>query len=131
MSASTPRVRPPQPPLAQSISSCLYVGVDVDEGFGALANPTRRRLLALVRDDARPVGSLADEIELSQPATSQHLAVLREAGLVTVAADGRRRLYRVDVAALAQLRTFFDEYWTSSLDRLAATSDRIAHRSAS
>jgi DNA-binding transcriptional ArsR family regulator len=104
-----------------------------DDRFRALANPTRRALLRLVRDEARPVGELASELGASQPATSQHLAVLREAGLVTVEADGRRRLYRADLASLAEVRRFFDEYWSSSIDRLAAVaeSDGAARRRAS
>lgn len=95
-----------------------------DAAFRALANPTRRHLLHLVRDRARPVGALAAEVGGSQPAVSQHLAVLRGAGLVEVEARGRERLYRADHEALAGLRDYFDEYWTSSLDRLARAAVR-------
>ena len=94
-----------------------------DVSFRALANPTRRRLLTLVRDRARPVGELADLVDVSQPATSQHLAVLRDAGLVEVHADGRRRLYRADLAALAAVRDFLEDYWSGHLDRLAAAAE--------
>lgn len=100
--------------------------VDTDIRFRALANPTRRTLLRLVRDEARPVGVLADELDMSQPAVSQHLAVLRQAGLVRVERDGRRRLYRTDTESLAELRRFFDDYWSSSVDRLAAVAERLA-----
>lgn len=93
-----------------------------DDRFRALANPTRRALLRLVRDEPRPVGELAACVGASQPATSQHLAVLREAGLVTVEVDGRRRLYRADIESLAEVREFFDEYWSASVDRLAGVA---------
>ena len=65
-----------------------------DDGFRAVGSSTRRTLLRLVRDQPRSVGELADAVGGSQPATSQHLAVLRDAGLVSVTPDGRRRLYR-------------------------------------
>lgn len=96
------------------------------DGFRALASPTRRALLRLVRDEAQAVGALAERLEVSQPAVSQHLAVLREAGLVTVEPDGRRRLYRADVAALTALRAFFDDYWSDAIDRLATAAERVA-----
>jgi DNA-binding transcriptional ArsR family regulator len=83
-------------------------------------------LLRLVRDQPRPVAELTAAIGASQPATSQHLAVLRDAGLVTVRADGRRRLYSADLGAIADLRRFLDEYWSSSLDRLAVVAEGSA-----
>lgn len=101
---------------------------DDDDRFRALASPVRRTLLRLVRDDELPVGQLAEAIGSSQPATSQHLAVLRDAGLVTVRADGRRRLYRADPDALAGIRRFFDDYWSTSLDRLASAAEATARR---
>ncbi|MCP3935804.1 MAG: winged helix-turn-helix transcriptional regulator [Actinomycetia bacterium] len=104
-------------------------GVDVqDERFRALANRSRRRLLVLVRDEERSVGGLASELDVSQPATSQHLAVLRDAGLVDVRVDGRRRLYRANTDQVAAAQEFFDEYWSSSLDRLAAAAEQTAKR---
>jgi DNA-binding transcriptional ArsR family regulator len=100
--------------------------VDDDARFRALANPTRRTMLRLVRDEALPVGALAAELDMTQPAVSQHLAVLREAGLVRVEPAGRRRLYRVDGASIAELRQFFDDYWSQSVDRLAGAAERLA-----
>lgn len=97
-----------------------------DRVFRALASPSRRRVLSLVRDRARPVGDLAEQLGVSQPAASQHLAVLREAGLVTVEARGRRRLYRADVERIAALRSFFDEYWDAALDGLAQAAEGVA-----
>lgn len=109
---------------------CLYVVVTSDDDrFRALGNARRRRLLRLVRDEPMAVGSLADELRMTQPAVSQHLAVLRDAGLVTVERDGRRRLYRADRAALAETRQFFDDYWGAAADRLAAAAaGRAAER---
>ena len=111
---------------------CLYDGrvteAQHDERFRALASPARRRLLQLVRDRARSVGDLRAELDVSQPAVSQHLAILRDAGLVTVEADGRRRLYRADVASISEMREFFDEYWSMSVDRLAAAAESDTHR---
>lgn len=114
---------------------CLYGGVGApsdageDERFRALANPTRRELLRLVLEPT-PVGELADRLQVSQPAVSQHLAVLRDAGLVRVERVGRSRLYEADLDALAELRAFFDGYWSSAVDRLAATAERQAGRRA-
>lgn len=105
---------------------CLYVCVGDDARFKALANANRRTLLRLLRDGPKPVGDLAHELSVSQPAVSQHLAVLRDAGLVTVEPDGRRRLYRADTAALAGVQAFFDDYWSDGVDRLATAAERAA-----
>lgn len=93
-----------------------------DEGFRALASPARRRVLTLVRDAPKSVTELAGELGVSQPAVSQHLAALRDARLVTVEVDGRRRIYRPNLEALGELRSFFDEYWNDALDRLDAAA---------
>ncbi len=104
-------------------------GVDAqDERFRALANRSRRRLLVLVRDEERSVGELASELDVTQPATSQHLAVLRDASLVDVRVDGRRRLYRANQDQVAAAQAFFDEYWSSSLDRLAQVAEHTASK---
>jgi DNA-binding transcriptional ArsR family regulator len=103
---------------------CLYVGMASDDGFRALGNGTRRTLLRLVRDRPRSVGELADAVGGSQPSTSQHLSVLRDAGLVSVTRDGRRRLYRARPTAIDELAAFFDDYWSGSLDRLAVAAER-------
>ena len=100
--------------------------VTEDEQFKALANTTRRTLLRLVRDDAQPVGALAERVGVTQPAVSQHLAVLRDAGLVTVERVGRHRMYRADPVALADVRRFFDDYWSSAAHRLVNAAERAA-----
>ena len=86
-------------------------------------HPGRRQLLeALVRRE-RTSGSLAAECGWTKPAASQHLKVLRNAGLVDVRADGNRRLYRARRDGLAELRAFLDEFWTG---RLAVLEDEIS-----
>ncbi|MEO1056775.1 MAG: metalloregulator ArsR/SmtB family transcription factor [Actinomycetota bacterium] len=88
------------------------------DGFRAMGNPTRRRLLHLVAEHPRSVGELATAIDASQPATSQHLSTLRRAGLVTVEVDGRHRRYAADFATLGELRAELDRFWNGALDRL-------------
>ena len=84
----------------------------------AIAHPGRRALLRLVLDRELGVGELAERIGLSQPAASQHLKVLRDAGLVRRRVDGRRRLYRVDLEGLERLRRELDAYWGPALGAL-------------
>lgn len=85
-----------------------------------IAEPTRRAILELVWTEERTAGSIADEFDVTFGAISQHLAKLRAAGLVTVARDGRRRLYRADHARLAPFRAMLEAMWTAKLDQLAA-----------
>jgi DNA-binding transcriptional ArsR family regulator len=84
----------------------------------AISHPGRRAILQLVLDRELPVGELAERAGVSQPAASQHLKVLRDAGLVEGRVDGRRRLYRVDVAGLERLRRDLDAYWGPALAAL-------------
>jgi DNA-binding transcriptional ArsR family regulator len=87
----------------------------------ALAQPTRREILDLLREGERPVGDLVELLDVSQPAVSKHLRVLREVGLVGVRADAQRRLYRVRPEPLAELDAWLAPYrrlWSSSLDAL-------------
>jgi DNA-binding transcriptional ArsR family regulator len=90
----------------------------VQEAIEAISHPGRRAILRLVIDRERPVGELAEEVGLSQPAASQHLKVLRDAGLVRGRVDGRRRLYRVDEAGLERLRRELDAFWGPALASL-------------
>ena len=92
-----------------------------------LAEPTRRRILDLLLERERPVGDLVDALGTSQPATSKHLRVLREAGLVVVRADGQRRIYALRPQPLADLDAWLAPYrrlWTASLDALERHLDR-------
>jgi len=87
----------------------------------ALADPTRRRILTLLADHERPVGDLVQRFDVSQPAISQHLKVLREAGVVRVRRDGRQRLYSVDFRRLKAVHDWvsqFETYWSQKLDAL-------------
>ena len=97
--------------------------------FDVLAEPHRRRILDLVRDRPRPVGELVEATGLSQPGTSKHLRVLREAGLVEVRPDGRRRLYALRPEPLAELDAWLEPYrrhWAGRLDALERHLDRQA-----
>src|SRR5215210_2917136 len=83
--------------------------------FAALGDPTRRAVLARLRTGPRSVGEIAATLPVSQSAVSQHLRVLREAGLVTDRREGTRRLYQVDLEGLTALRAYVDEYWDEAL----------------
>jgi DNA-binding transcriptional ArsR family regulator len=84
----------------------------------AIADPIRRRVLELVRDEELPAGAIAANFPVSRPAVSRHLRVLREAGLVQERRSGRERLYRADPAPLAELRSWLDGYWAGRLQAL-------------
>lgn len=89
--------------------------------FELVAEPTRRRILDLLRERARPVGELVKLLGLSQPGVSKHLRLLREAGLVRVRRDGQRRWYELDPEPLAELDEWLEPYrelWEDRLDRL-------------
>jgi DNA-binding transcriptional ArsR family regulator len=92
----------------------------VDDTLRALANPTRRAMLELVWDAERSSSQIADAVGATRPATSQHLKVLRDAGLVHVRADGNQRLYRVDKERMAEVRTALERFWGARLGRLSA-----------
>jgi DNA-binding transcriptional ArsR family regulator len=94
----------------------------VTVAFAVLAEPTRRNILDLLREGERPVGDLVRDLQMSQPAVSKHLRVLRDAGLVEVRPDAQRRLYRLSPAPLAEIDEWLAPYrsmWKRSLDRLA------------
>jgi len=89
--------------------------------YGALAEPHRRQILDLLRAGERPAGELVEQLALSQPGVSKHLKVLREAGLVTVRADGKRRVYALRAEPLAEVHAWLAHYrafWTARLDDL-------------
>jgi DNA-binding transcriptional ArsR family regulator len=96
--------------------------------FEVLAEPNRRRLLDLLRGDERPVGELVTALQISQPAVSKHLRVLRDAGVVASRRDGQRRLYRVHAAPLQELDAWLAPYramWEARLDDLARHLDAM------
>lgn len=98
-----------------------YVGVytaHMDAVARALAEPTRRQILELVRNDECSVSEIASHFPVSRPAISQHLRVLQEAELVNVRSEGTRRYYRARPEGLGELRGWLDEFWSDRLDRL-------------
>jgi DNA-binding transcriptional ArsR family regulator len=86
------------------------------EALKAIAQPRRRAILRLVADDEQPAGEIAAAFDVSRTAVSQHLTVLKNAGLLTERRDGTRRLYRARPEGLDGLRQFLDDMWASSLD---------------
>jgi DNA-binding transcriptional ArsR family regulator len=84
-------------------------------GIAALGDPTRRTIFELLGAGPRSVGDLAGELPVSRPAVSQHLKVLKGAGLVSESRVGTRRVYRVEPEAVAELRAYFDDFWTQAL----------------
>jgi DNA-binding transcriptional ArsR family regulator len=93
----------------------------------ALADPTRRAIFERLARAPSAVGELASELPVSRPAVSQHLKVLKEAGLVRDHADGARRIYAVDPAGLAAARDYFEQFWRAALESfrdIASTANR-------
>ncbi len=101
----------------------------VDEGtWSALLDPHRRAVLELLRRRPHAVGELVDALQLTQPTTSKHLRVLREAGLVRVLPDAQRRIYAIDPAPLAELDAWLAPYrdlWNDRLDALGRHLDNM------
>lgn len=90
----------------------------------AIAEPRRRAILRLVRDDELSSGEIASHFEVTGPAISQHLSVLKEAGLVSERRNGTRRLYRARPEGLGELRRFLDELWGARLEALKREAER-------
>jgi DNA-binding transcriptional ArsR family regulator len=88
---------------------------DASDMMSVLAEPIRQRIFDRLADGPRPVGELAADLPISRPAVSQHLKVLKDVGLVVDRKAGTRRLYQVDPAGLAILRTYLDQMWERSL----------------
>lgn len=86
------------------------------DGWAALGDPTRRAIVASLAERPRAVGELAQELPISRPAVSQHLKVLKDAGLVTDRTAGTRRVYRLNPAGVAALRDQLDAFWNRALD---------------
>jgi len=85
-------------------------------GFAALGDPTRRKIFELVAEQPSAVVDLARELPVSRPAVSQHLKVLKEAGLVIESAEGTRRIYRLDPRGIGAMREWLDAHWATALD---------------
>ena len=96
----------------------------MEAALKAIAAPRRRQILTLVRDGELSAGEIAGHFDVTRPAVSQHLNVLKEAGLVTERRNGTRRLYRARPEGLAQLKAFLEEFWDERLDALKAEAER-------
>jgi DNA-binding transcriptional ArsR family regulator len=95
-------------------------------GFALIADPTRRRILDVLRARGTDVGGLVDALGLPQPLVSKHLRVLRDAGAVTAAVAGKRRVYRLSADPLPDVLAWvapYQELWAASLDRLSRALD--------
>jgi DNA-binding transcriptional ArsR family regulator len=92
--------------------------------FAALADPTRRRVLERLAAGPRAVGDIAAGLPVSRPAVSQHLKVLKEAGLVSDRQDGARRIYAIDPKGLGAMRAWLDQFWDTALEALKAEIER-------
>jgi DNA-binding transcriptional ArsR family regulator len=90
----------------------------------AIAAPRRRQILSLVRDGELSAGEIASHFDVSRPAVSQHLNVLKEAGLVSERRNGTKRLYRAQPEGLAELRAFLDQFWSDRLEALKREAER-------
>ena len=96
----------------------------------ALADETRRTIFERVAARPSPVGELAQGLSVSRPAVSQHLRVLKEAGLVSESAEGTRRVYRLDPRGIAAARDWLDGFWGTALDAFKDFADRQAEKEA-
>jgi DNA-binding transcriptional ArsR family regulator len=97
-----------------------------ERAFDALGDPTRRAVLKRLRAGARSVGEIAEGMEVSRPAVSQHLKVLKAARLVTVHAVGTRRVYTVDGSGIVSLRKWLEGFWDETLNAFKAVAEREA-----
>lgn len=98
----------------------------IANALAALADPTRRRVFELVAERPSPVGELAEQLPVSRPAVSQHLKVLRLAGLVEERRVGTRHVYRLDPSGLEAVRAYFDAFWERSLTAFKAAVEQSA-----
>ena len=94
--------------------------------LAALADPTRRRIFERLRGGPKPVGQIAKGLPISRPAVSQHLKVLKEAGLVNDRPEGAARVYAIDPKGLAQVRKWLDQFWDDALIAFKAEAERTA-----
>jgi DNA-binding transcriptional ArsR family regulator len=94
--------------------------------LASLADPTRRKILEKLRDGPRSVGAIASELPVSRPAVSQHLKVLKDAGLVVDRAEGTRRVYYIDPQGLGPLRAWFDQFWDQAMSSFQQEVERTA-----
>ena len=109
-------------PLMPTLDTESPAGTDAV--LRALADPHRREIIRLIRDSELPAGQIATHFTLTQQAVSQHLAVLKKAGLLAERREGTRRLYRFHSDALSPVRELLDEFWPDALERLKRAVER-------
>jgi DNA-binding transcriptional ArsR family regulator len=95
------------------------------DGLAALADPTRRAIFERLAEQPSAVGDLARELPVSRPAVSQHLKVLKAAGLVSDRQEGSRRIYQVDTDGVGALRAYLDQFWNRSLAAFKAAAEQL------
>jgi len=100
----------------------------VEAALRAIAEPHRRQIIRLVWDGELSAGEIASHFDVSRPAISQHIGVLKEVGLVTERRNGTQRLYRASTERLVELRTFLDEFWGDRLEALKREAEREEKR---
>src|SRR5438093_9083646 len=100
----------------------------MEAALKAIAAPRRRQILTLVRDEELSAGEIASHFDVTRPAVSQHLNVLKEAGLVSERRNGTRRLYRVRPEGLAELKEFLEELWDVRLEVLKREAEKEARK---
>jgi DNA-binding transcriptional ArsR family regulator len=100
----------------------------VEAALKAIAAPARRRILTLVRDGELTAGEIASHFDVTRPAISQHLNVLKEAGLVNERRNGTRRLYRARPEGLAELKDFLEGFWEVRLETLKREAEKEERR---
>jgi DNA-binding transcriptional ArsR family regulator len=98
------------------------------DSLAALADPTRRKIFERLRRGPSPVGVLAEGVDVSRPAVSQHLKVLKDAGLVSEEQDGTRRIYRIDPEGLGQLRRWLDQFWNDALESFKVEAEKSTRK---
>ena len=94
------------------------------EGFAALADPTRRQVFERLARKPLSVGAIAEELPVSRPAVSQHLKILKDAGLVLDERDGTKRLYRLDPRGIEGMRKYLDRFWDRALAAFKAAAEK-------
>jgi DNA-binding transcriptional ArsR family regulator len=111
--------------VATYVSFCLTIAMDtaMDSAVRAIAEPRRREILRLVRERELSAGEIASRFDVTRPAVSQHIAVLRDAGLLSERRDGTRRLYRARPEGMAGLREFLEDFWSDRLERLKLAAE--------
>jgi DNA-binding transcriptional ArsR family regulator len=110
--------------LGTSNVSVAYIMPMMQTVIQAISEPRRREILRMVRDRELAAGEIAAGFDVTRPAISQHLTVLKKAGLVSERREGTRRLYRARPEGLAELRSFLDGFWEESLERLKVAAER-------